>query len=93
MMICRLMLNLRSGPADGLSFQTTVSRPTQSAVAWGSAYLGNLGEDLDVENVYNSPIYKPGTSLHFYASRDDVDPLWGNSYELGTMPSGRGETQ
>lgn len=51
-MMCRLMLNLRRSPEmEGTSVQYV---PTASRFRNHSMYIGNLGEDLDVQNVNHS---------------------------------------
>ncbi|THH09828.1 hypothetical protein EW145_g1730 [Phellinidium pouzarii] len=59
-MICRLMLNLRS-VADGNADNAPYLR-TQTRMHISEVFIGNLGEDLDIENVDNKPPHSSSAS-------------------------------
>ena len=51
MMLCRLMLNMRGKPAEDLPGATFTGARFHHA----DTYIGNLGEELDLDNVENRP--------------------------------------
>ncbi|THH09835.1 hypothetical protein EW145_g1729 [Phellinidium pouzarii] len=71
-MISRLMLNLRSASENSTSIPPYLH--TQTRMKLSETLIGNLGEDLDIENVYNK-VRKPYRGSLFT----------GNDYELDTI--------
>ena len=52
MMLCRLMLNMRGRPIEEFPTTTTFSGAMFRNI---DTYIGNLGEELDLDNVENKP--------------------------------------
>lgn len=50
-MLCRLMLNMRGKPTEDLRGSTMLSARFRHV----DTYIGNLGEELDLDNVENRP--------------------------------------
>lgn len=76
MMICRLMLNLHNRPDQ----EVLISFDIQTRLKLPETYLGNLGEDLDVETVDHR--VRTGT-------RDRRTLRKERDYELSTIYSSR----
>ena len=77
-MICRLMLNLHNRPGQ----EVLISFDIQTRLRLPDTYIGNLGEDLDVETVVHR--VKTGAEERQTRLRKERD------YELSTLYSSRG---
>lgn len=65
MMMCRLMLNLRSVPDNSTYGETGYSHnlSVNSYLARDNRLIGNLGADLDIDNVENREVLVRDVSL------------------------------